>query len=307
MKFYLPIFIATTVLLGGCDHGIQVANEEADTILAEANAQAVIILAEAKNESERITEDAKRMMQEQVEREAIFEINLLVDRISEARMELVKTGETELSLQRFGVVDAQYYFSDSGSRTIELTVRNETGQPVSRAYFYGFIKSPFRTVPWAEGEFNYKIPGGVESGEQVTWKFSADYLENWNGVPEDREDLEFNVSTVRVDDQHGLPILDITYAQKDRKELDTLEHRMAELQAVVPNYTPPTAPEPEPRVDPADTPPMTLKPEIIGTVFTADEVYHADKGCKNLKDKTIGATTADSARARRMTPCKLCI
>ena len=59
---------------------------------------------------------------------------------------------------------------------IELTVRNNTGHPVSRAYFEGVLSTPGRSVPWIKDSFNYQISGGLEPNEESTWRLAPNKI-----------------------------------------------------------------------------------------------------------------------------------
>jgi len=43
---------------------------------------------------------------------------------------------------------------------IELTVRNGTGHPISRAYFEGTLSSPGRSIPWYKDNSTTRSPEG---------------------------------------------------------------------------------------------------------------------------------------------------
>lgn len=76
-------------------------------------------------------------------------------------------------LAKFQIIRSRFYKKEqefSGDQTIiELTVKNNTQYPISRAYFKGTLRSPGRSVPWFKGDFNFSIPGGLEPGEEAEW------------------------------------------------------------------------------------------------------------------------------------------
>jgi len=90
------------------------------------------------------------------------------------------------SLLRFEVVSARLEQSRGfiGLETvINLRVRNGTAHPVSRAYLRGRAITPGRSVPWLEEDFNYSIPGGLEPGEDASWRLQPNAFQgSWNSV-----------------------------------------------------------------------------------------------------------------------------
>ncbi|MFI2810166.1 DUF6694 family lipoprotein [Microbulbifer sp. JSM ZJ756] len=128
-------------------------------------------------------------------------------------------------LEQFEVLKSRYYEEKSRWTTnevIELTVRNGTGQPVSRAYFEGTLASPERSIPWAVDQFNYQIPGGLEPDEEATWRLNAAYFDFANaGAP---EDAVFTVVVQQVDGADGEPLASSRgFDEDDRKRLAELK------------------------------------------------------------------------------------
>lgn len=68
----------------------------------------------------------------------------------------------------------------------EITVKNETDQPLSRIYLQGRLISEGRSVPWHEGALNYEIPGGLNPGETQTWRLRPNSFSGWakKGIPD---------------------------------------------------------------------------------------------------------------------------
>ncbi|MEX0827527.1 MAG: hypothetical protein WD005_01100, partial [Haliea sp.] len=96
-------------------------------------------------------------------------------------------------------VSAARFYRDrdsfSISPTIEITVRNGTGRAISRIFFHGKLQTPGRALPWAEDDFNYTIPGGLEPGESQSWKLSPGFSSKFYNVA-DKADARFDVSVV---------------------------------------------------------------------------------------------------------------
>ena len=86
--------------------------------------------------------------------------------------------------------------------SIQLTVRNGTSFPVSRAYFEGTIASPDRSVPWHQDTFNYSISGGIEPGEDATWNLAPNIFSDWGKVDAPADSI-FTVTVERLDGPDG--------------------------------------------------------------------------------------------------------
>jgi hypothetical protein len=85
---------------------------------------------------------------------------------------------------------------------IHLKVENSTPQAISRVYFNGIYQSPDRSVPWFDGEFNYEISGGLESGEQAKWNLNPGLLSEWSDVTV-RKEARLQVEVIRLDGPKG--------------------------------------------------------------------------------------------------------
>jgi hypothetical protein len=108
---------------------------------------------------------------------------------------------------------------------IRLRLNNETGQPVSRAYFLGEVRSDNRSVPWIHELFDYRIPGGVENGETVECGVEPNMFSAWSTeVP---EDARFTVKTVRLDGPDGQLLWEIPDADPDQPDPDPVEELAA--------------------------------------------------------------------------------
>lgn len=128
-------------------------------------------------------------------------------KLKEIEKEKKESEKAEEKLKRFKILSAEFEqrrrrYLDGLKPFINLKVKNETGKAISRAYFHGVAKSPDRTVPWVEGDFNYEVPGGVEPGEEVEWTLAPNMYSDWakTKVP---DDANFEVKVVRVDGPEG--------------------------------------------------------------------------------------------------------
>jgi hypothetical protein len=81
--------------------------------------------------------------------------------------------------------------------TIALEIKNNGDKAIQSISFHGVLKSPKRTVPWAEGDFSHEVAGGVESGETAKWELSPNMLSDFYRV-HPPVDAEFIVTVVDV-------------------------------------------------------------------------------------------------------------
>lgn len=154
-------------------------------------------------------------------RQALQEIKELEEKRSALSEAAKKLEGFRVERSRFSISKSRY--STMGTPVIELTVKNETAHPVSRAYFAGVLASPGRSVPWLEKDFNYSIPGGIEPGESATWKLQPNTFE-WNVDAPD--DAILTVTVERLDGADGEPIAKIErFTEKDEKRLLELKDK----------------------------------------------------------------------------------
>lgn len=113
-------------------------------------------------------------------------------------------------LSKFEVTRSRYYKQPQRygrpEPVIELSVSNNTGSAISRAYFKGVVASPGRSVPWIEDEFNYEIPGGIESGESVDWSLAPNMFGDWGR--DTPPDAVLTVTVTKVDGADGEALYD---------------------------------------------------------------------------------------------------
>lgn len=289
------------LVMAGCNQTVPTANndaaKQAEAIIVEARAKADAILAEA----ETVRQEVER-------KQASEEIQDITERVVVLNKKIEATGNTELMISRFTVSKPEIYLSPEKVPTIRIAVKNGTDYPVSRAYFHGKFKAKFREVPYAEGDFNYRIPGGLEPGEEAQWTLENIPWISPADFPEDDATSIFEVDVMRIDNAHGEAILDRTSAKADLDELDRLQSKLAQLKDLVPGYIPPPPPAaPEPLPDPSNTPSLAMKKDVTGNVYTLNDVYHVNRECEVLNGAIPSVTKADNARKRHMTPCPKCI
>lgn len=266
------------------------------------------ILDAARAEADRILAEAETIHMEARKAAAHVELNLLHERLLELNALMADNGESELMLSRFEIQDAKIYLGADGIPEMAITIQNNTDYAVSRAYFKGTLKARARVVPFAEGEFNYQIPGGIEAGEATRLVLYADTLINATEFPTDRDDLEFTATPMRIDDANGKPILDRTHARAFQEEYERVNIRIAELMDLLPGYTPPPPATPAPELpDAADTKPLVHRPEITGNVYHHENTYHLRRECEKLNGAIPSVTKAENARQRRLQACTTCV
>jgi len=135
-------------------------------------------------------------------------------------------------LKKFEVIRSRFYFRESdysSEAIIELTVKNNTDKAISRAYFDGVLISKGRSVPWVEETFNYPIPGGLEPGEEVTWKLSPNLFGEWGNAPKDRDDMVFTATVTRINGVDEKAIYDTSFTDYKEEQLSTLASRLTSL------------------------------------------------------------------------------
>lgn len=139
------------------------------------------------------------------------------------------------------VLASTFAFEESDfdrSPTIELRVRNDTAHPIARVYFDAVLATTGRAVPWVDTRFNYEIPGGLEPGEEATWRLAPNRFDDWGRAPADRDDVVLAVVPYRVDGADGKALYDARqFGAADDKHLRKLR---AEQQALA--ATPAAAP-----------------------------------------------------------------
>lgn len=146
--------------------------------------------------------------------------------IKELKARKAKAEAAKSELTKFEVIRSRFrkerreYLGDQP--VIELTVRNGTGKAVSRAYFIGTLTSPNRQVPWLKDDFNYKIAGGIEPGEEKTWTLAPNMFSDW-GRAEVPMDAVFTVVVVQLDGPDDSPIYSIRdFTAQDAERLNKL-------------------------------------------------------------------------------------
>lgn len=132
--------------------------------------------------ADEIIQEAQKVKEERI----IKEVEEIRAKIAELKEKRSKAKKAQKHLEKFEVTRSLFYFQKNYYRSepvIELRVKNQTEHAISRVYFHGILKSPDRSVPWVEDDFNYQISGGIEPGEEVTWTLSLNRFGDWGKAP----------------------------------------------------------------------------------------------------------------------------
>jgi hypothetical protein len=139
-------------------------------------------------------------------------------------------------LKKFAVLRSRFYYQKSSYReeaVIELTVKNNTEHAISRVYFDGVLVSEGRSVPWVADSFNYSIAGGLEPGEEVTWKLTPNRFGAWGKAPKERDDMLLTVSVNRIDGADEKEIFNSAVSKSTKKKLVKLNKRLEKLTSIL--------------------------------------------------------------------------
>ncbi|BFM15617.1 hypothetical protein R50073_18000 [Maricurvus nonylphenolicus] len=132
-------------------------------------------------------------------------------------------------LKKFQVIRSRFTQEEQKYRgkqpIIDITVKNGTDSPVSRAYFEGTIASPGRSVPWHVDTFNYSISGGLEPGEEQSWRLAPNRFSDWGKVNAPA-DAVFTVTVQRIDGADSQSLYSATgFTERDEKRLSELKSK----------------------------------------------------------------------------------
>lgn len=136
-------------------------------------------------------------------------------------------------LEKFKVTKARFYKTRSWYITepvIDLEVRNGTSTAVSRVYFRGNLQSEGRSVPWVRDEFNYKIPGGLEPGEEARWRLNPNMFSEW-GTVEAPSDAVLTVEVLGLDGPEEEELFSTRGEEQVAEELAEAKARAEEIAA----------------------------------------------------------------------------
>lgn len=151
--------------------------------------------------------------------QALTEIKELEDKKAGATAARNELAKFEISRSRFRLVPQRF---GGPEPLIEMTVKNGTAAPISRAYFVGTVASPGRTIPWIREDFNYQIAGGLEPGESASWSLAPNQFGPWGktSVP---SDAILTVVAVKLDGPDEKVLYDARFDASDETRLASLK------------------------------------------------------------------------------------
>ena len=165
-------------------------------------------------------ESLKLEREERQREQAIEEIAELEKKRKAAEVAKEELKKFEVLRSRFTQEEQKYRGKQP---IIEVTVKNGTSAPISRAYFEGTIASPGRSVPWHTDTFNYSISGGLEPGEEQSWRLAPNMFSDWGKV-DAPADAVFTVTVQRIDGADSQPLYSVTgFTERDEKRLSELK------------------------------------------------------------------------------------
>jgi len=114
----------------------------------------------------------------------------------EIQIDLAKTMIGQISIGQ-----ARYsYPEDGGFACLSYQITNNTPIPIRKVYIDAILETPGRSTPWVEDLITLKVPGGIEPGEQLSFKQEM-WHDIWKHGPfRNRDDL---VLTLRALDFEG--------------------------------------------------------------------------------------------------------
>lgn len=175
--------------------------------------------------ADEVIAEANRIKAERQARERVQALDEIKE-LEEKRKASVKArGE----LKKFEVLRSRFFMRERDfmgkQPIIELSVKNGTSTPVSRAYFEGTIASPGRSVPWHKDTFNYSISGGLEPGEEATWNLAPNMFSDWGKV-DAPADAVFTVTVEKLDGPDGETLYSVQdFGEREARRLADLKSK----------------------------------------------------------------------------------
>jgi hypothetical protein len=152
-----------------------------------------------------------------------------IQEIKELEKKKNQSSKAREELNKFKVLKSRFYKKKKQymgvQPIIELTVKNGTTHPISRAYFKGTLASPNRSVPWHEDTFNYAISGGLEPGEKANWSLAPNMFSDWGRVKAPKDAI-FTVIVERLDGADKKTLFSINgFGEGEQKRLAELKKK----------------------------------------------------------------------------------
>jgi len=152
-----------------------------------------------------------------------------LEAIRELESKWTESESTYAQLNKFQVIHSQFIMREQEFNNkqpiIVLTVKNGTGQAVSRAYFEATLASPGRRDPLYKDRFNHTIPGNLEPGEEATWSLEPNMFSGWAKV-DAPADAALTVTVEEIDGTDGKSIyVTREFTERDRERLAELKKK----------------------------------------------------------------------------------
>jgi hypothetical protein len=206
------------IMFHGLDFGKILEEGNADNLITDIKSSL-----DGKTASEIIAEGNR--INAEIERKKKEQAKIEIEELYAAQS-LTEQHRQELS--KFEIKRSRFYKRKSGTYyvteepVIELTVKNGTGEAISRAYFTGTLSSPNRSVPWLKDDFNYQIAGGLEPGEETTWYLAPNMFSEWGTVDAPKNTI-LTVETIKLDGADGEELYSInSFGEEEKERLEEL-------------------------------------------------------------------------------------
>ncbi len=199
-------------------------NDMKKSLNGKTGLEVISLATEAKNKR---TEQKKAREDKRIVEKKNYELS---------ELEALKTKQmlyekTKSELSKFKIISSTFtqepssQYSSRIQPTIELTVKNETKFPISRAYFKGTLQSKGRSIPWLVKDFNYEISGGIEANEKRTWRLAPNRFSEW-GTVDSPKDAIFTVEVEQLDGVNGIELFSTrNFTDRDKTRLKELESK----------------------------------------------------------------------------------
>jgi len=154
------------------------------------------------------------------------------DELADLRNRKAGADAARALLSKIAVVEPRYYWAtgDFPEPILDFEVTNGTSVPLSRILFHGVVSTPGRAIPWIEGDFNYKVPGGIEKGETQHLQLGPNRFSRWGAQEiQGRKDLVFTVTVVNAEGPDGKALAP-DFGKDDEARLAELLKKKAELE-----------------------------------------------------------------------------
>lgn len=113
---------------------------------------------------------------------------------------------------KFHILESEHIVDDApihfGKTAFDVKVMNGLDQALSRVYFRYALISPGRSIPWTEGEVEYRINGELEPGQIANWRLKPFKFSDQRKI-DIPEDTELSLKVERLDGINNKKIFSI--------------------------------------------------------------------------------------------------